>query len=131
MSKLDELRCEEHEAPYLICNLKRRTKRDSFNHEIVVVCPVDQKLETLTIELQPKELDDLYLPLADKIFRCEKCYREIEILDVAITKKLVSIYVSCSEHGHLITREIDPSLYDKIKFAWDTKDMKEEVEQTY
>jgi hypothetical protein len=91
---------------------------------------VDQKLADLKIDLDVKNLDKLYLPLADKIFRCEKCFREANILDVAISKE-VKVFLSCKEHGRLITREIDREIYDKIKFAWDMKDLEIETERTY
>ena len=132
MIDLDEiLKCKEHEAPLIICTIRRRRKKDSFARETIVVCPVDQKLETIALEVPPEELDDLALPLADKIFRCEKCFREAEFLDTAVTKKSVSLYIQCSEHGQLIMREIATDLYDKIKNAWDMKGVKPEEEKLY
>ncbi len=132
MTDLDEiLKCKEHEAPLLICNIRRRRKKDSFVRETIVVCPVDQKLETISLDLPPEDLDKLYLPLADKIYRCEKCFREAELIDTAITKKLVTLFLKCTEHGPLITREIASDLFDKIKYAWDMKDVKNEKERIY
>ena len=130
MVDLDELlTCAEHEAPYLISNLKAKIGKTKAVCDFTVICPVDQKLETLSAEL--KVVEDLYLSMADKIYRCEKCFREAEVLDSIIEKDKVSIYLSCVEHGRLITREISPAIYDKIKYAWDMKDVKEEKERTY
>ncbi|NVM29431.1 MAG: hypothetical protein HWN65_11380 [Candidatus Helarchaeota archaeon] len=132
MLDLDEiLKCKEHEAPYLICNFRAKKGTDVLLSELTVICPVDQQIETISNELPLNELENLYFPIADKIFRCEKCFREAEILDTAITKKKVTIFLSCPEHGRLITREISPIIYDKIRFLWDTKDIKEEKEQIY
>ena len=132
MTDLDEfLKCQEHEAPYLICNLQIRKVKKIISYEFTVICPVDQEIKKLSAELSPDELEELYLPLADKIFRCEKCFREAEILETIIEKIKASIYLSCVEHGRLITREISTRIYDKIRFAWDMKDVKEEKERTY
>lgn len=125
------MKCKEHEAPYLICNFKAKKGKDTLISELTIICPVDQQIETITIELILNKLEDLYFPIADKIFRCEKCFREAKILDVAITKKKVTIFLSCPEHGRLITREISPIIYDKVRYLWDTKDMKEEKEEIY
>ena len=115
----------------IICNLFGRKGKTKAIYEATVICPVDQKMDTIPLELTLEELEEAYLPLADKIFRCEKCFRETEILDTAVTKKQVNIFVSCKEHGRLIIRELSPGIYDKIKFAWDMKDVKEEKERTY
>ena len=133
MTNLDEsLKCEEHEAPFLICNLVTKEGKEALACDFTVICPVDQKIESLTMMLPLNELDDLYLPLSDKIFRCEKCFRETAIEDVAkFGKKIVHIFLSCPEHGRLITREISPGIYDKIRYVWDTKDIKEVKEKTY
>lgn len=125
------LKCKEHQAPLIICNIGRIKSKNSIEREIRLVCPVDQQLETMTLELKPEELEGLYLSLADKIFRCEKCFRETEIIDIVITKKIVKMFISCAQHGPLIIREIAADLYDKIKYAWDTKDIKVEEERIY
>ena len=125
------LKCEEHKAPYLISILKKIREKKNILWEFTVICPVDQQLNTLSLDISDQELESLSLPLGDKIFRCEKCFREAEILDVVIEKLKVSIFVSCVEHGRLITREISSDIYDKIKFAWDMKDVRVEEEKTY
>lgn len=132
MTDLDEtLKCGEHEAPYLICNIGVVKGKAGPSYEFMVVCPVDQKIETIPVSLSPEEIEKLLLPLADKTFRCEKCFREAEILDVAMKKKSVSVFLSCPEHGRLITREITTKLYDKIRYAWDMKDFVKEEEKIY
>lgn len=132
MVDIDEiLQCKEHEAPYLICILQGKKGKEVAQYEITTICPVDQKMENISLEIPLTELEDTYMPLADKIFRCEKCFREAEILDVAIEKKKVTIFLSCVEHGRLVIRELTPEIYDKVRFAWDMKDVKEEVERTY
>ena len=132
MPDLDEvLKCSEHEAPLLICNIGVVKGKAGPSYEFTVVCPVDQKIETISVNFSPEEIEKLLLSLADKTFRCEKCFREVEILDVAMKKKTVSVFLSCPEHGHLITREITTKLYDKIRYAWDMKDVVKEEERIY
>ncbi|NVM55540.1 MAG: hypothetical protein HWN66_17670 [Candidatus Helarchaeota archaeon] len=132
MVDLDELlKCKEHEAPYLICNIKTKKGKNTLTCEATVVCPVDQQIETTSLVFFYEDLMDLYLPLADKIFRCEECFREAEVLDTAITKKNVTIYLTCPEHGRLITREISSEIYDKIRYEWNIKDIKKEEEKIY
>ncbi|MHA1277433.1 MAG: hypothetical protein ACTSQI_19705 [Candidatus Helarchaeota archaeon] len=132
MVDLDELlKCAEHDAPYLIIKLDMRREKKTIFYTFTVICPVDQNLSKITTELSQDKLEKLYLPLADKIYRCEKCFREAQVEDVAIEKKKVSIFLSCVEHGRLIIREIHPRIYDKIKFIWDMKDVKKEEERTY
>ena len=120
----EDLKCEEHEAPYLICVLKSKKEKDHMACEIYAICPVDQKMETRSLDIPIEEIEKLNLPLADKIFRCEKCFREANIQDIAMGKKSVIIYLACPEHGFLIERDISNDLYDGIRFAWDTKDQK-------
>ncbi len=133
MTNLDEaLRCSEHEAPYIIYNIVTLRKgRDKLDCEFTVACPVDQKIEKKPVELLFNELKKLNLGLADKIFRCEKCFREAEIKEAIKEKKVVKVYLSCPQHGMLIIREISPDLYDGIRFAWDMKDVKKEEAKTY
>jgi len=133
MTNLDEtLRCGEHESPYIICNIVILKKsREKLDCEFTVICPVDQKLEKKPVELLLADLKKLNLGLADKIFRCEKCFREVEIKEAIKEKKVVSLYLSCPQHGTLIIREISPDLYDGIRFAWDMKNVKKEEAKTY
>ena len=128
MVDLDEkLKCEEHEAPYLIGELKAKQGKYAVACEFVTICPVDQMLNTISLEIPNEELEDLYMPLADKIFRCEKCFREATIDETVIDKKVVTVYLSCPEHGRLINRGISPVLYDKIRFVWDMKDVEKKT----
>lgn len=132
MAEIEEtLKCSEHEAPYLICNITTKKGKKKLVCEFTVVCPVDQKMEKIPIELSFEDLKKLNLVLADKIFRCEKCFGEAEIRDTVIGKSKVSIYLACPQHGSLITREISPEVYDGIRIAWDMKDVKREEEKTY
>ncbi len=132
MVDLEEiLICQEHEAPYIIGNLDIKRGKGKLLLQFTVICPVDQKLEKISVELPSEEMEKYYQFLADKTFRCEKCFREAEILDAVIHKTKVDIYLKCIEHGRLITREISPEIYDKIRFAWDTKDLKKEEEKIY
>jgi hypothetical protein len=124
------LKCEEHEAPYLICVLKSKKEKDTVSCEITAICPVDQQMATRPLSIPLGEIEKWNFPLADKIFRCEKCFREATIQDTAIGKRSVIIYLSCPEHGFLIERDISIELYDGIRFAWDTKDLKEEKSYT-
>jgi hypothetical protein len=130
---LDEtLKCSEHESPFIICNIViLRKGKDKLDCEFTVACPVDQKIEKKTVELLLADLKKLNLGLADKIFRCEKCFREAKIEEAIKEKKAVSVYLFCPQHGKLIIREISPDLYDGIRFAWDMKDVKKEEAKTY
>jgi hypothetical protein len=133
MTNLDEtLRCDEHESPYIICNIVTLKKgKEKLDCEFTVACPVDQKIEKKHVELLLNELKKLNLSLADKIFRCEKCFREAQIKEAIKEKKVVQVYLFCPQHGMLIIREISPDLYDGIRFAWDMKNVKKEQAQTY
>jgi hypothetical protein len=132
MVDLDQLlKCKDHEAPYLIIKIEMRRVKKSTLYDFTVICPVDQNLSTITTEFQDEELEKLYLPLADKIYRCEKCFREADVEDAAIERSKVSIFLSCVEHGRLIIREIHPRIYDKIKFAWDMRGVEKLEEKTY
>ena len=133
MTDLDAmLKCTEHDAPELVCKITTKKGKGKFVCEFTVVCPVDQKLEKKPLELLSTELKNLNLALANKIFRCEKCFREAEIQETVIEKKGgVSIYLSCPQDGRLIIREISPELYDGIRNAWDIKDVKKEEAKTY
>ena len=133
MSNLDEtLKCNEHESPFIICNIAITKKsKDKLSCEFTVTCPVDQKIEKKSIEILLADLKKLNLGLADKIFRCEKCFREASIKEAIKGKKIVQVYLYCPQHGMLIIREINPELYDGIRFAWDMKNVKKEHAQTY
>lgn len=132
MIDLDEiLKCAEHDAPELVCKITTKKGKGKFECEFTVVCAVDQKLERKPVELSFDDLNKLNLALADKVFRCEKCFREAKIQDTVIEKKGVSIYLSCPQDGSLIIREISPAVYDGIRLAWDMKDVKKEEEKVY
>jgi len=133
MTDLEEiLKCAEHEAPFLICGIAAKKGKGKLLCDFTVICPVDQKIEKKAVELLSIELKNLNLALADKIFRCEKCFREAEIQEIVIEKKgEVSIYLSCPQDGRLIIREISPELYDGIRNAWNMKDVKKEEKKTY
>jgi len=131
MAELNEtLKCIEHEAPYLIVTITVKKGKKKFLSEFTLICPFDQKKEKILIELSVDDLKKINFTLADKIFRCEKCFREAEIQETVKEKK-ISIYLSCPQHGRLITREISPEVYDGIRNAWDMKDVKKEEEKIY
>ncbi len=132
MTNLDDLlKCKEHEAPYLICTLQAKRGKTKINCEFRVICPVDQKLEKILGEFSIEELENLYFPIADKIFRCEKCFGETTIQETIIEKAKVNLFLSCAQHGRLITREIGLEVYDKIRSTWDMKNVRKDVERTY
>ena len=132
MMNLDEtLKCGEHQSPFIICNITTKKTRDKLSCEFTVACPVDQKIERKPVEILLADLKKLNLGLADKIFRCEKCFREATIKEAIKEKKVVQVYLSCPRHGMLIIREISPDLYGGVRFAWDMKDVKKEQAQTY
>ncbi len=132
MVDLDELlKCEEHNAPYLIVKLKLTRDKKGMHYIFTVICPVDQNISIIEADFPDEELEKLYLPLADKIYRCEKCFREATVEDAAIGKSKVRVFLSCVEHGRLIIREIHTWIYDKIKFAWDMRGVEKVEEKTY